>query len=255
MSFLDYNITSFEFIGWENYVTLYNDKTFHKSLMNTIVLVLVAVPIVIAFSIFVAMSIYKKSEFIRSFCRGIFYLPAVTSVVSVTVVWGWIYHPNFGILNYITGFFGIEPISWLGDPRTALMAITLILITTSVGQPIILYVASLGNIPTTYIEAAEIDRATPWQVFRKIIWPLLMPTSLYVIVITTINSFQCFALIQLLTSGGPIYSTSTVMYQVYQEAFLLGNFGLASAMGVILAVVIGVISIIQFKYLGNDVEY
>jgi len=255
MSFFDYNITSFEFIGWDNYVTLYHDKTFHKSMINTIILVAVAVPIVIGFSIFVAMSIYKKSEFIRSFCRGIFYLPAVTSVVSVTVVWGWIYHPNFGILNYITSFFGIEPVSWLGDPKTALMAITVILITTSVGQPIILYVASLGNIPTTYIEAAQIDRATPWQIFRKIIWPLLMPTSLYVIVITTINSFQCFALIQLLTSGGPIYSTSTVMYGVYQQAFLLGNFGLASAMGVILALVIGMISIIQFKYLGNDVEY
>ena len=122
---------------------LYHDKTFHKSLINTIVLVAVAVPIVIGFSIFVAMSIYKKSEFIRSFCRGIFYLPAVTSVVSVTVVWGWIYHPNFGLLNYITNFFGMEPISWLGDPKTALMAITVILITTSVGQPIILYVASL----------------------------------------------------------------------------------------------------------------
>lgn len=255
MSFFDYSITNFEFIGWENYKTLSTDKTFHKSLRNTIVLVIVAVPIVIAFSIFVAMSIYKKSEFFRSFCRGIFYLPAVTSVVSVTVVWGWIYHPNFGILNYITGFFGIEPVSWLGDPKTALMAITLILITTSVGQPIILYVASLGNIPTTYIEAAQIDRATPGQIFRKITWPLLKPTSLYVIVITTINSFQCFALIQLLTSGGPIYSTSTVMYQVYEQAFLLGDFGIASAMGVILAVIIGFVSIIQFKYLGNDVEY
>lgn len=255
MSFFDYSITSFEFIGWENYVTLYHDETFHKSLINTIVLVAVAVPIVIGFSIFVAMAIYKKSEFIRSFCRGIFYLPAVTSVVSVTVVWGWIYHPNFGLLNYITNFFGMEPISWLGDPKTALMAITVILITTSVGQPIILYVASLGNIPASYIEAAQIDRASPGQIFRKIIWPLLMPTSLYVIVITTINSFQCFALIQLLTSGGPIHSTSTVMYGVYQQAFLLGNFGIASAMGVILAIIIGIISIIQFKYLGNDVEY
>lgn len=255
MSFFDYNITSFNFIGLDNYKTLYHDKTFHKSLKNTVVIVIVSVPIIIAFSIFVSMAIYKKSEFIRSLFRGIFYLPAVTSVVSVTVVWGWIYHPNYGILNYITGFFGFEPTSWLGDPKTALMAITAILITTSVGQPIILYVASLGNIPTTYIEAAQIDRATPGQIFRKIIWPLLMPTNLYVIVITTINSFQIFALIQLLTSGGPIYSTSTVMYSVYEQAFLLGNFGLASSMGVVLAFIIGIISIIQFKYLGSDVEY
>lgn len=255
MSFFEYTITDFDFIGIENYITLWNDKNFHKSMFNTILIVVVAVPIIIAFSIYVANSIYKKSEFIRSLFRGIYYLPAVTSVVSVTVVWGWIYHPNYGVLNYITDFFGMEPVSWLGDTRTALMAITVILITTSVGQPIILYVAALGNIPTTYIEAAEIDSATPAQVFRKIVWPLLMPTNLYVIVITTINSFQIFALIQLLTSGGPMYATSTVMYSVYEQAFKLGNFGIASSMGVVLAVVIGIISIVQFKYFGSDVEY
>ncbi|WP_226036631.1 carbohydrate ABC transporter permease [Aquibacillus saliphilus] len=255
ISLYDYDISSFTFNGLENYSTLLHDETFHKAMLNTLLIVIVAVPIVIAFSIFVAMAIYKKSEFSRSFYRGVFYLPAVTSVVSVTVVWGWIYHPNYGILNYLTGAVGAEPISWLGDPRTALMAITVILITTSVGQPIILYVASLGNIPTTYIEAAQLDRATPGQIFRKIIWPLLMPTNLYVIVITTINSFQIFALIQLLTSGGPNYATSTVMYRVYEQAFLLGDFGLASSMGVVLAIIIGVISIVQFKYFGSDVEY
>jgi multiple sugar transport system permease protein len=255
MSLFDYSITSFDFIGLENYKTLWHDETFHKSLRNTIIIVAVAVPVIIAFSLFVAMSVYKRNEFTRSFYRGVFYLPAVTSVVSVTVVWGWIYHPNFGVLNYITNFFGMEPVSWLGDTRTALLAITVILITTSVGQPIILYIASLGNIPTSYIEAAEMDQANSGQIFRKIIWPLLMPTNLYVIVITTINSFQIFALIQLLTSGGPVYSTSTVMYGVYEQAFLLGKFGLASAMGVVLAVIIGIISIIQFKYFGSDVEY
>jgi multiple sugar transport system permease protein len=149
----------------------------------------------------------------------------------------------------------MEPISWLGDTRTALLSIIVVLITTSVGQPIILYVASLGNIPKSYIEAAQMDRANSWQIFKNILWPMLMPTNLYIIVITTINTFQVFAIIQLLTSGGPMYSTSTVMYGVYEQAFMLGNFGIASAMGVILALVIGVISFIQFKYLGSDVEY
>lgn len=255
MSFFNYTLTSYQFIGLDNFKELWQDENFHQSLLNTVVLVAVAVPIVIIFSLFVAMTIYKKREFIRSLYRTVFYLPAVTSVVSVTVVWGWIYHPNYGVLNYLTGMVGMEPIAWLGDPKTALMSITAILVTTSVGQPIILYVASLGNIPTSYIEAAEIDRATRGQIFRKIIWPMLMPTNLYVIVITTINSFQCFALIQLLTSGGPMYKTSTVMYSVYEQAFSLGNFGLASAMGVVLAVVIGLVSVVQFKFLGSDVEY
>ncbi|MHC0558745.1 carbohydrate ABC transporter permease [Paenibacillus sp. MAH-36] len=255
ISFFDYSLRTFDFIGLDNYVSLMHNETFLKSMRNTILLVVIAVPIVIVFSIFVAVNIYKMKEFSRSFFRGVFYLPAVSSVVSITVVWGWIYHPNYGILNYIIGLFGFDPISWLGDTRTALLAIIAVLITTSVGQPIILYVASLGNIPTSYIEAAEIDRATPWQIFTKIVWPMLMPTNLYVIVITTINTFQCFALIQLLTSGGPVYSTSTVMYGVYEQAFMLGHFGLASAMGIILAIVIGIISVIQFKYFGSDVEY
>lgn len=255
ISFFDYSLRDFNFIWFDNYISLIHNETFLKSMRNTLLLVVITVPIVIIFSIFVAVNIYKKKEFARSFFRGVFYLPAVSSVVSITVVWGWIYHPNYGILNYLTSLVGAEPISWLGDTRTALLAIIAVLITTSVGQPIILYVASLGNIPTSYIEAAELDRATPWQIFRKIVWPMLMPTNLYIIVITTINTFQCFALIQLLTSGGPVYSTSTVMYGVYEQAFVLGHFGNASAMGVLLAIVIGIISIIQFKYFGSDVEY
>jgi multiple sugar transport system permease protein len=255
ISFFDYSLRTFNFIGFDNYVDLIKNETFLKSMRNTLLLVVITVPIVIIFSLFVAVSIYKKKEFARSFFRGVFYLPAVSSVVSITVVWGWIYHPNYGILNYLGGLIGLEPISWLGDQRTALLAIIAVLITTSVGQPIILYVASLGNIPTSYIEAAEIDRATPWQIFLKIIWPMLMPTNLYIIVITTINTFQCFALIQLLTSGGPVYSTTTVMYGVYEQAFVLGHFGSASAMGVFLAIIIGVISLIQFKFFGSDVEY
>lgn len=255
MSFFDYSLTKFDFIGLQNYADLLHDKNYHQSVINTIILVVVAVPVVIAFSIFVAMTIYKKNEFTRSLFRGIFYLPAVTSVVSVTVVWNWIYHPNFGILNYLTGLVGMQPTFWLGDPKTALMAITVILITTSVGQPIILYVAALGNIPVSYIEAAQLDRANSRQIFINIIWPMLMPTNLYVIVITTINTFQCFSLIQLLTSGGPLYKTSTVMYGVYEQAFTFGNFGMASAMGVLLAVIIGGISVVQFKFFGSDVEY
>ncbi|RAW13497.1 sugar ABC transporter permease [Paenibacillus taichungensis] len=255
ISFFSYTLRDFDFIGLENYQTLFQDATFGKSMWNTLLIVLIAVPVVVIFSLFVAMMIYKKSEGLRSLFRGVFYLPAVSSVVSITVVWASIYHSNYGILNYITSLFGMEPISWLGDTRTALLSIIVVLITTSVGQPIILYVASLGNIPKSYIEAAQMDRANSWQIFKNILWPMLMPTNLYIIVITTINTFQVFAIIQLLTSGGPMYSTSTVMYGVYEQAFMLGNFGIASAMGVILALVIGVISFIQFKYLGSDVEY
>lgn len=256
-SLFDYTLKKFEFIGLENYINLFRDEIFWKSMGNTLIIVIGSVPIVLLFSIFVAVTIYQKRAGVRSFFRGVFYLPVVTGTVAVTVVWKWIYDPLNGILNYILESGGIieEPIMWLGDKRFAIWAIIIILLTTSVGQPIILYVAALGNIPQSFIEATEVDGGNKWQVFTKIKWPCLMPTTLYVVVITTINSFQCFSLIQLLTSGGPNYSTSTIMYLVYEKAFKLTQFGYANAMGVILAIIIGIISFIQFKVLGNDVEY
>ncbi len=251
------------FVGFKHYADLLlksNDATIHtpfmKSLFNTITITAIAVPIVVLISIFIAVTIYDKKPAVRSFFRGVFYIPAISSVVSITVVWAWIYHPQFGILNYVFKNIGLikESVDWLGDPRTAIYAIIAILITTSIGQPIILYVAALGNVPKDLLEAAEIDGATPWQVFRKITWPLIRPTTLYIVVVTTINSFQIFALIQLLTAGGPNYATSTIMYLVYKAAIIDGRHGLASAMGMILAIIIAIISIVQFKVLNKGTE-
>lgn len=256
-SLYDYTLKKFEFIGFQNYINLFHDEIFWKSLRNTLVIVVGSVPAVMIIALFVSLTIYQKKSGTRSFFRTVFYLPVVTGTVAVTVVWKWIYDPFNGILNYVLEAGGViqEPIMWLGDKQFAIWAIILILLTTSIGQPIILYVAALGNIPQSLVEAAEVDGANAWQVFRKIKWPCLMPTTLYVVVITTINSFQCFALIQLLTSGGPNYSTSTIMYLVYEKAFKLTQFGYANAMGVVLAIIIGIISFVQFKVLGNDVEY
>ncbi|MBL8967069.1 MAG: sugar ABC transporter permease [Spirochaetaceae bacterium] len=243
------------FVGLKNYVDLANDPVFWRSLGNTLLLVVGNVPIVIVFSLFVAATIFRKRPFTRSLLRGVFYLPAVSSVVSITVVWSWIYHPRYGVLNYLISRAGAEPVAWLGDPRFALAAVLVVMTTLSVGQPIILYVASLGNSPESYVEAAEIDGASPWQRFRHIVWPLLMPTTLYIVIITTINSFQVFAIIQLLTSGGPAYATTTLMYQIYERAFQIGDFGQSSALGVILAVIIVAISVVQYRYFKSDVEY
>lgn len=257
VSFFTYNQKDFIFTGLQNYAALASDAVFLQSLRNTIVLVIATVPLIVVFSIFVAASIYNKRASVRSFFRGVFYLPAVSSIVSITVVWGWIYHPLFGILNYLLEAMNLiqEPISWLGDPNYALGSIIAVLLTTSVGQPIVLYIASLGNIPVSMIEAAEIDGADSWTIFRKIKWPALLPTTLYIVIISTINSFQCFSLIQLLTAGGPNYSTSTIMYLVYERAFTLGDFGYSSAMGVVLGLVIVCFSVVQYKIFGKDVEY
>lgn len=256
-SFFKYTMTDFTFVGLANYQRMFSDPVFVKSLINTLIIVVGSVPIVVLFSLFVASNTYEKNVISRSFYRFVFFLPVVTGSVAVTVVWKWIYDPLSGILNFILKSLGIiqQNISWLGDKQWALMAIIIILLTTSVGQPIILYIAAMGNIDNSLCEAARVDGATEFQVFWNIKWPALLPTTLYIAVITTINSFQCFALIQLLTSGGPNYSTSTLMYYLYEKAFKLSEYGYANTMGVFLAVLIAIISFAQFKILGNDVEY
>lgn len=252
-SFFNYTMTDFSFVGVQNYIEMFNDPIFRKALVNTVIIVVVAVPTVTIFSLWVAASIYKMNAFSRSFFRCVFYLPVVTGTVAVSVVWKWMFNKYTGLFNYILNNTGIidEKISWLGDERTALACIILILFTTSIGQPIVLYVAALGNVDTTLIEASEVDGATKLQTFWKIKWPSIMPTTLYILIITTINSFQCYALIQLLTSGGPNHATDTIMYYIYYQAFKLNRYGYGNAMGIFLAIVIAIFSVLQLKFANN----
>ena len=237
------------FVGFANYVELVNDPIFRKALVNTLIIVVVSVPIVCVFSLWVATVIYDLKMWATSLFRIIFYLPVVTGSVAVTVVWKWMFNNYYGIFNYLGKASGLisQNINWLGDERFALGCIILILLTTSVGQPIVLYVSALGNVDQSLIEAAQVDGSTRSQVFWKIKWPQIMPTTLYILIITTINSFQCFALIQLLTSGGPNHATDTIMYYIYYTCFKLYRYGYANAMGVVLAIIIAIILAIQYK--------
>ncbi len=253
-SVFNYTMTDFSFIGLKNYQELFADPIFTKSLINTVIIVIASVPFVCFFSLWVASVIYKLKDRATSFFRCVFYLPVVTGSVAVTVVWKWMFNPYYGLLNYVFKELGIisQNVNWLGTVGTALWCIIVILLTTSVGQPIVLYVSALSNVDHSLVEAAEVDGATHMQVFWKIKWPQIMPTTLYILVITTINSFQCFALIQLLTSGGPMHSTSTIMYYIYYQAFKLQRYGYGSAMGIILAIIIAAFSAVQFRLAKTD---
>ena len=239
------------FVGLKNFFDLAKDKVFLEALWNTFVIVFVSVPTVTVFSLWVSSVIYKLKMPVLSAFRCIFYLPVVTGSVAVTVVWKWIFDNYTGILNSVIKTTRVIEgnINWLGDEKYALGCIILILFTTSVGQPIVLYVSALGNVDASLVEAAQVDGATDFQIFWKIKWPQIMPTTLYILVITTINSFQCFALIQLLTQGGS--GTQTVMYYIYYTAFKLteqpGHFGYANAMGVVRDMFIGVLSALQMR--------
>ena len=213
------------FIGFQNYRTLFQDEVFWIALKNTMIIVLVSVPITCAFSLWVASAISRMPVAATSAFCCIFYLPVVTGSVAVTMVWKWMFN-NYGLLNYLGTQTGLlqENINWLGDAKYA-----------------------LDNVDKSLVEAAEVDGATNLQTFWRIKWPQMMPTTLYILVITTINSFQCFALIQLLTSGGPNNSTMTIMYYIYYNAFKLYKYGYGNAMGVILAIIIAILSALQFK--------
>jgi len=241
------------FIGLKNYKELAADPVFWIALKNTMIIVIVSVPVTCAFSLWVATIISCMPVAATSAFRCIFYLPVVTGSVAVTMVWKWMFNNYYGIFNYLGKSMGLidKSINWLGDPKYALGCIILILLTTSVGQPIVLYVSALDNVDKSLVEAAEVDGATPMQAFWRVKWPQMMPTTLYILVITTINSFQCFALIQLLTSGGPKNSTMTIMYYIYYNAFKLYRYGYGNAMGVILAIIIAILSAVQFK-LGQE---
>ena len=242
------------FIGFGNYIELFQDKVFLGALRNTVIIVVVSVPVVCVFSLWVSSVIHNLSGPLCSIFRCIFYLPVVTGSVAVTVVWKWMFNNYYGIFNYVGKATGLidQNINWLGDERYALGCIILILLTTSVGQPIVLYVSALNNVDQSLVEAAEVDGATKLQCFWKIKWQQIKPTTLYILVITTINSFQCFALIQLLTSGGPNHSTDTIMYYIYHTAFKLYRYGYGNAMGVVLAIAIAILSGIQFKVAQSD---
>ena len=251
-SFFDSNMgknTQDVFIGFGNYVELFHDQIFLGALKNTFIIVLVSVPVVMAFSLWVANTIYDMKPALTSAFRCIFYLPVVTGSVAVTVVWKWMYNMRYGIFNYVLKDAGIieKNINWLADSKYALACIILILLTTSVGQPIVLYVSALGNVDKSLVEAAEVDGATRRQVFWRVKWAQIMPTTLYILIITMINSFQCFALIQLLTSGGPNHATDTIMYYIYYTAFKLYRYGYGNAMGVILMIIIAILSAVQFR--------
>ena len=253
-SFTDYTMTSFSFAGFDNYKRMFQDAIFGKALWNTIILVIISVPVTCFFSLWAASIISKLHDRTTSFFRCVFYLPVVTGSVAVTVVWKWIFNRYYGVLNYLCMNLGLisRNMNWLGDASTALGCIITILLTTSVGQPIVLYVSALNNVDQSLVEAASVDGATNMQTFWRIKWPQIMPTTLYILVITTINSFQCFALIQLLTSGGPNHATETIMYYIYYNAFKLQSYGYGSSMGIILALIIAAFSALQFKVAKTD---
>ncbi len=254
LSFQEFIGSTFVPVGAKNYIELFGDKIFARSLLNSTLFVAINIPVILIFTLFVSYRIYRSHRVLLGFYRIAFYLPSVASIVTISVVWKNLLNPVMGLANYVLGLAGKAPVVWLGQGY-AFGSLTLILFTINVGMSLILYISAMQNIPTALIEAARIDGAGQRRVFFSIVLPLVVPTTLFVVVINTINLFQSFALVNLLTKGGPYYATSTIVFQIYDTAFWLQRYGLASAMGIVLGVVIAAVSLIQFTIVNRDVEY
>lgn len=252
LSFLDYQVFSTEWVGFGNYSFIFEDPLFWKSLVNNLYYAGGLVPLWLAKALIVSAIIFPFRKPIQTFYKSAFYLPHITSAVIISMIWLWIFNPPFGLLNYILNTPGFP---WLGNTATAMPALIAMQVIMGGGSSIVLISAAMGSIPADYYEAAELDGATKMQQAVRITLPLLKPTILYLVVMGTISSFQVFTNVYLMTRGGPEFTTTTIVYLIYETAFRYFDFGAASAMAVILFAIIFVFALVQFKWLGTDVEY
>ncbi|ALC91431.1 ABC transporter permease [Bacillus sp. FJAT-18017] len=252
LSFQEYKIFGSEWAGLDNYVKVFKSEAFFDALGNTFLFTVVTVPFNVISALIIASLIHPLGKWSQSFFRGAFYLPTVTSMVIVAMVWRWMYNNDFGLFNYVLSWFGVEPINWLGQTSTALWSLIIMQCLIPFGVGIILYLAAMGSISHSLYEAATIDGAGSLQKWLQITIPLLKPTTLYLVLLSTIGSFQVFTQIIMMTGGGPGTSTETLVHLIYKTGFRDFEFGYAAAQSIVLFFIILVFSIIQFRVLRND---
>ncbi|MGH7565738.1 MAG: carbohydrate ABC transporter permease [Gemmatimonadota bacterium] len=254
LSFTDFDIyavASFDnarFTGLANYAALLGDPLFWKALGNTLYFALVGGPLTIAISLGAALLIHTRLVRFKGLFRTIYFAPVVTTLVAVAVVWRYLYHPRFGLLNYGLGLFGINPIDWLGDPRWAMPAIILLAVWKNFGYNMVVFVAGLQSIPDELYEAAELDGAGAWQRFRHVTLPMLGPTFLFVTIITMIGYLQLFAEPYVMTQGGPLQATTSVVLLMYEQGFRWWNMGYAAAIAFVLFLIIFAVTLVQLRF-------
>lgn len=246
------------FLGFQNFIDLFTDpiesRDFWQSVVNTFYFTL-GVPLNLFISLFLALLLNRKKSGVGLF-RTAFFLPTITSMAAVSVVWMWLYHPaEYGLFNSILIQLGLPLQTWIRDPLLAMPSLIVMGVWHGMGYNIIIFLAGLQSIPHTYYEAAEIDGAGKWAGFRFITWPLLGPTIFYIVTVGMINSLQAFTEIDVMTQGGPLGRTTTMSYLLYQDAFQNFQMGKASAIAVILFVMLLIITLIQFKFVDRTVHY
>ncbi len=243
-----------KFIGLENYRVLLDDDIFWQVLWNNFWYALGTIPISIGLALVMAIWVNGKLRG-RGFLRMAYFTPTVLPLIAVANIWMFFYTPGFGLIDQITGAFGFPSHNWLGDPDTVLGAIIVVAIWKEAGFFMIFYLAALQTIPPALGEAAALEGAGRWYFFRRITFPLLMPTTLFVMINAMINSFRLVDHIFLMTEGGPDNSSSLLLFYIYENAFKFWDTSYAAVLTVVLLVILGSVSIAQFIYMDRRVHY
>ncbi len=245
LSFFDWDgiAPNMNFVGIENYVKQLGNEDFIKSLKNTVIYSAMYIPIDMVLALLLALAVQKIKG--KTLYRLLYFMPVVTGSVSVGIIWTWIFNKDFGLINNVLKSIGIDGPGWLSDPKIVLLSIVIVSIWWNVGYNMVLLLAGLQNIPETYYEAAKLDGASKRQIFFSITIPMLSPTLFFVLITTIISSFQVFDQAFVMTSGGPVKSSYTLVFHIYQNAFVNFRMGSACAASMILFLLILIITLIQ----------
>jgi len=236
-----------KFIGLGNYRALFADPIFRKVLFNTFYFTAGVIPFQTALGLLIAVGLNQKLRFM-TFYRAVYFVPVVTSAIAVSIVWQWMYEPQWGVINTLLGYIGIEGPNWLFSQRWAMPAVILVSIWKNVGYSVVLYLAALQGVPEALHESAMIDGANAWQRFVKITLPMISPTTFFIIVLSVIGSIQSFDQVYILTGGGPSRATSVIAHYLYQNGFQFFAMGYAAAIAYVLFAMLFVLTLLQWYY-------
>jgi multiple sugar transport system permease protein len=246
------NLDNLRFVGLRNYVQLLQTPLFWQALGNTLYFVVAGVPLSIAASLGAALLLHSRLTRFKGLFRTAFFAPVVTSLVAVAVIWRYLLHTRYGMINYGLGELGISPVDWLNDPHWAMPAIILFALWKNFGYNMIIFLAGLQSIPDDLYEAAGLDGAGVWSQFRYITWPMLGPTLLMVSILSMSGYFQLFAEPYVMTQGGPVQSTVSVLYFMYEQGFKWWNLGAASAVAFVLFAIMFCVTLLQLRFARGD---
>ncbi|OON96535.1 MAG: ABC transporter permease [Epulopiscium sp. Nele67-Bin005] len=255
LSFFDWNMMSeMKYVGTRNYQRLIEDADFRQVIGNTFKYVGWTVALSVFFGLLSALYL-KANTKINTFLQGAMFIPHVVSLVSISFIWMWLMEGQYGLLNYLLSVVGIDPIRWLEDPQIALNSIIIISVWKSIGYNTIIIISALHAVPEYLYQAASLDKASKITTFFKITLPMISPSLFFLVLMNLISAFKVFEPINIITKGGPMNSTNTLVHMIYEEGFQFYKIGYASSMGVVLMVILSICTLVYFKMLSKRVHY